>query len=174
MQLLLPHWKYITDQQQCKELLAFHQPLQTTHIEEALGSNTFHTTDLYLHDHISITQEPWKACGSCIEQDVSRPLKITPSVVNKIRKTGRKQKHSVMLPSGGRNLWQSPVHSVNCPEAEAPAKQLLSQAKVMNLSWFLSHRHCPVFSQAFPEQRLWEVVLSTRQYCLPSEAFWVC
>jgi hypothetical protein len=132
------------------------------------------TTDLYLHGHISITQEPGEACGSCIVQEVSRPLKITPSVANKIRKTERKQKHSIMLPSGSRNLWQSPVHSVNCPEAETPAKQPLSQAQVTNLSRLLSHRHCPVFSQAFPEQRLPEVVLSTRQYCLPSEDFWVC
>lgn len=42
-----------------------------------------------------------------------------------------------MRPSGARNLWQSPVLTVNCPGAEAPAKQSLSQAEIMNLSWLL-------------------------------------
>jgi hypothetical protein len=45
--------------------LAFQQSVQTTQIKEAVGSNNFIlTTDLYLHGHISITQEPWEACGS--------------------------------------------------------------------------------------------------------------
>lgn len=121
-----------------------------------------------------MTQEPGEAHGSRVEQDITRPLKITPYFVHKIRKTERKQKHSVLLPSRGRNLWQSPIHVVTCPEAEARAKQPLFQAKIMNLSWLLSCRHCPVFSYAFPEQRPQEVVLSRRQYGLLPETFWIC
>jgi hypothetical protein len=113
---------------------------------------------------------PGEACGSCIERDVSRPLKIKPSVVNKIRKTERMQKIQSCYLQEAESFGR--VLSI---QLTALKLQPLCQAKVMNLSWLLSHRHCPVFSQAFfPEQKLLEVLLSTSEYFLPSEAFCVC